>query len=188
MKTLQQHNNDAQAFIEAVTRGIAAWVEAGQIAARAIEENPNFIDEVCDLCPDITPEAVKRFQAIGLRKLHPQLAISETPGARRLRKLPYSLQEKYVKEPLPLLTSGGEILSVDFRNLTPDQLAQVFDGDRVRSEAEQRAFIEDKAAKSVPTVKANNPPYRVVGGKLVVMVPTQFTRKDLAKLLAEMES
>lgn len=184
-------NSDANQFVKLVMEGIDAWTRAGEIAARAIAENPNFIDEVCDACPDITPEAVKRFQAIGLKKLHPQLAISEAPGVRRLRKLPFALQEQFVKAPIELVVlrdkGGVEVLKVDVRNLTPDQAAQVFTEDDIRSAAEQRAYIEDRNAKRIAPPTRANLPYRHDSKKLIVMEPCTFSRKELAKILAEME-
>lgn len=181
---------DSQLFIEFVMQGIECWTKAGEIAAMASESDPNWIDDVCDKCPDITPECVKRFIDIGRKKLHPRLAISEAPGVRRLRRLPYAVQEKFSNEPLELLVSSGsgwETLRVDVRNLTPDQAAQVLDEDGPRSIAAQRAYIEDRAAKRVaPPIRASLP-YRIVGKKLVVMTGCTLERKDLTKILGEME-
>jgi hypothetical protein len=185
-----QQSNPVELFIHHVMQGMQCWLDAGMVAAKAIELNPAFIDEVCDKCPDITPEVVKRFQMIGLKKLHPQLAISESAGVRRLRKMPYALQVKHVKEPVELLIkteSGHEVLKVDVRNLTPDQAAQVFDEEGIRTAAAQRAYIEDKAAKKVAPPAQANLPYRVVGKKLVIVHPCSLDRKEIANLLAEME-
>lgn len=178
-----------QQFIDLVLQGTQCLYEAGVIAAQAIDADPDFIDKVCDLCPDMTAEFVKRMELIGRKRLHPQLAISETPGVRRLRRLPYGLQEKHVKTPLPVLVrteSGWDVLKIDVRNLTPAQSVQVMADDHIRSEAEQRAFLEDRAAvNAVP--KGHNPPYRVTGNRLVIIEPCQLSRKELATLLAEME-
>lgn len=185
---IEKHN--VEEFIRLVKKGMECWVQAGEIAAKSIEGNPNFIDEVCDTWPDISPETVRRFQCIGLKKLHPALTISEAPGMRRLRKMPYEIQCKYVGDPVELLVEkqdGWDVLLVDVRNLTPDQVSQVFDFDCLRTQAAQRAYIEGKKAKQLaPPVKADLP-YRIVGKKLVVVTACTLDRKEMARLLADME-
>jgi hypothetical protein len=181
----------ARQFAELMQAGIDKWVEAGKYAAACIDEDANFVDEVCDEFPQITPEMVLTFARVGRSEVHPYLLLSDAPGIRRLRRLPYAVQEKYAKEPVRLLVSHDgkwETLNVDVRNLTPDQASQVFGNDGVRSDAAQRAFIEDKAAKRIaPAVKANLP-YRVTSRTLVVMEPVSLDRKELLRILNEMES
>ena len=182
-------NNRVTEFIDAINSGMASLARAGEIAAEAIKENPKFIDDVCDACPDITPETVRRFEAIGLKQLHPRLAISEAPGVQKLRKMPYKLQERYSVEPIPLLINNSgkwDTIIVDVRNLTSDQAKQVFNCERIRSEAEQRAWIEDRASKKAAPMTRANLPYRHDTKKLVVMEPCTFDRKELATILAEM--
>lgn len=186
MKTSVQ-KTDSEQFVDLVMQGIECWQQAGALVVRAIDSNPNFIDEVCDKCPDITPELVHRFEQIGRKQLCAKLLISDAPGVRRLRRLPYSLQEKHSVEPVSLILSNGESLRVDVRNLTPDQAAQVFAEDRIRSDAEQRSWIEDKRSKSSAPSNKSNAPYRVVGKKLVVMTACTLERKELARLLAELD-
>lgn len=182
----------AKQFIDLVIQGIACWVRAGEIAAKAVEEDPKFIDRVCKSNPDITKETVNRFVLIGQRKLHPQLCLSETPGVKRLRRLPYPVQEKHVVTPVDLVIKDDgkvKVLNVDVRNLTPHQASQVFSADGIRTEAEQRAWLEDKAAKrAVPTVSSDTP-WRITRDReLVVSEPCRLSRRDVARILAEMEA
>ena len=180
-------NSDVDAFVALVMKGVEAWIEAGKILVKNIDEDPDFGDKICDKCPDISAEMVCRFEQIGRQELHPRLLLSDAPGIRRLRKLPYDLQEKYVTHPVNMLATDGSTINADVRNLTPDQAAQVFKHDGIRSLAEQRLWIEDTKAKQIaPPTKANLP-YRIVGQKLVVVQPCQFNRKELANLLAEIE-
>jgi len=183
--------NAAKLFVELILQGVECWTKAGKIAAEEIQKDSSFVDSVCDEHPDLTPEFVRRFELIGLQKLHPQFVINESPGVRRLRRLPYSLQEHYVSRPAELLVlqkGSWETLKVDVRNLTPDQAAQVFSESGARSAAEQRAYVEDKFAKRAAPPSRTNLPYRISGGKLVVLVPAQFSRKELANILSEMEN
>ncbi len=56
------------------------------------------------------------------------------------------MQETYFHNPPSLLIQNNgdwEQLKVDIHNMTPDQAAQVFSEDHVRTDGEQRAWIED---------------------------------------------
>lgn len=171
------------------TKGL---IEAGELIAAMIDENPEgAIDIICADIPGLTPEIVLNLERLGRKTLHPQLLIADGPGVRRLRKLGYSYQEKFIKEPIPVVLKNGghcETLLMECLNLTEGQAAQVFASDHIRSEAEQRAWIEDAAAKALPIQTKVNLPYRTAGGKLVVMVAgTTFTRKELARILSDMD-
>jgi hypothetical protein len=181
--------NQIDRFLELIQKGIDAWTEAAVIARENLAQDPEWADKVAEKNRLITAQFVHRFACIGV-KMIPQLAVSECPGAKKLRQLPISLQERCWQNPVGLLINNNgdwEELNVDLHNLTTDQAAQVFAEDHIRTAAEQRAWIEDKRAKqSVPPAKSNQP-YRVVGSKLVVMVPCQFSRKELAQILADIE-
>lgn len=177
-------------FIEAVMQGTQSLFEAGCIAAKAIDSDPNFVDRVCDLCPDITPEFVHRMELIGRKKLSVKLVFSEAPGIRRLRKLPLMLQEKYAVEPVPVLVNasanGWEMLQMDIRNLSPDQARQAIGEDRIRSEGEQRAFIEDRALRDrAPQFDAE--PFQIKRGSLYILKPCTLSRKEVVGILSKME-
>lgn len=185
---MQLKNNDARKFAELIQQGIDSWVEAGKFAAKKIDEDPGFVDAVCDQFPHITPEMVLRFQQIGLRQIHPHLLLCDGPGPRRLRQLTYELQDKYSKEPVELLVKTGddwETLKVDIRNLTPDQAIQVFSRTGINSHAAQRAILEDRAAKKIAAPVDVDMPYRITGRKVVVLNPCTFTATDLATMLAK---
>lgn len=187
MKTLQV--NYAKQFIDLVLQGLECWKQAGEIAAKAIADDPEFIDTVVSECPDITAETVRRFERIGLGQLHPQLCLSESPGVRRLRKLSYLLQERYATSPVELLVKADgkyDTLQVDVRNLTHDQAAQVFDANGLRSAAAQRAYIENAVLKRTDPPARGNLPYRTVKDDLVIMQPCRISKKDLARILADM--
>lgn len=180
-------SESVERFIELVRKGIECWVEAGQLVAKAMESNPDFVDEVCDSDPDMSPEFVLRFRQIGLRKVHPRLLLTDGPGARRLIRMDYKTQSKYISEPLDVVTESGEILKIDVRNLTSQQAQQVFTNDHIRSPGEQRAWVESFKTRNAVPERKSDVPYRVTGKSLVVMEPCTLTRKDMARLLAEME-
>ena len=174
-------------IIDLINRGIQCWTDAGKLLAKNMDEDPEFIEKICDFCKDISPEALYRLEQVGRGQLHPTLLLNDTPGVRRLRRLPYSLQKKHATEPLTVIISGGETLEIDVRNLTPGQAAQVFTRDSIRTPAEQRAFIEDRAVMC-QVVSTGGLPYRIVGKTLVVLTGCKFTTSDLAGIIARIEA
>ena len=164
-------------------------LKAGKIVCEIVDSHPEGLDAICKLCPEFSPEFIKRFEDIGRLKIHPQLMFTGGPGVERLRKLPYSLQEKHLIEPLPLVIlkekGGVEILQVDVRNLDAAQAGQIFTQTGIRSEAEQRAWIESRRMKAIAPPASAGLPYRVQGKKIIFMEPCTLTTEELAKILAE---
>ncbi len=175
-------------FVSLFQQGYEAWIEAGKIVSASLESDADFADKVHAAHPEISCDTVYAFDRLGRKELHPKLLISDAPGSRKLRRLPFTLQEKYTEQPVKVLvknSKGWDTLEISVFNLTPDQANQVFDGDSIRSEAAQRAWLEGKASKAMIQI---DEPYRVSGRKLVVMQPCQFTAGQLCRLLADMEN
>jgi hypothetical protein len=187
MNSLQKNNN-IDSFVALFQKGYDAWIDAGKIVSSAIEEDPDFAEKVHAKHPEISCDTVYAFDRLGRKELHPKLLISDSPGAKKLRRMPYSIQEKYSNNPVPLLIKtekGWETLPASAFNLTPEQANQAFDSDGVRPEAAQRAWLECKTSRALIQV---DDAWRVAGRKLIVMQPCQFTAKQLARIFADMES
>lgn len=177
----------AQLFCEGLLRGCEAWLEIGKIAAAELDKNPDWAEEVAKIDPFPPAGSVKQFARIGRMQLHAKLLAPGPIGLQRLARMPYALQEKYLKQPVEVLVEKGETLLIDVHNLTDEQAAQVFSKDDVRDIPEQRAWLSTVAMqKAAPPARANLP-YRIVGKKLVCMAGCTLERKELARLLAEME-
>lgn len=85
---------------------------------------------------------VRNMERCGRQHLLPELVIGTTTGRRYLAKLSVAEQHKYLTEPLEVMTSSGDTLLISVDNLTPALCRQVFDGPRIRTLPEQRAWIE----------------------------------------------
>ena len=133
----------------------------------------------------IPPVFARNLERVGRKHLLPELIWGETPGRRRLARLPLSEQSRLMVEPLPVATVKGDVLQVGLDNLTPELCRQVFDGPRVRNLGEQRAWLEVESRKVKPMGVAD---YEVVGRQLVIHSPCKMTRAQCARALAEMES
>jgi hypothetical protein len=175
-------------FVEFIYRGLEAWIDAGKIVVRCVDEDPDWPSKVCEAHPEINEESVWAFERVGRNALNPRLLLSNKPGPVHLRNLPIQVQNKYVDNPLPLLMKtedGWQTLQVSLWNLTPDQARQVFDKDGVRTDAAQRAYLETRSVRNA--VQQFNEPFRVAGKSLVVMEPCKFTLKQLLNLCAQMQ-
>jgi|APGre2960657404_1045060.scaffolds.fasta_scaffold42384_3 hypothetical protein len=133
----------------------------------------------------IPPVFARNLERVGRKHLMPELVWGETPGRRRLARMPLAEQARLMGEPLPVATVKGDVLQVGLDSLTPELCRQVFDGPRVRSLGEQRAWLEVESRKVKPVGVAD---YEVVGRQLVVHSPCKMTRAQIARALAEMES
>jgi len=119
--SLSDLRNEINAFVAAYQRGMDAWEDAGKIIVRIVDQDPHAVDDICKLCPALTPTIVGMFERIGRGLLLPALAMDSSEGARRLRELPLSAQKRYEKEPIPLVVNtdhGTDILLVDVKNMT----------------------------------------------------------------------
>lgn len=187
MSTNQIEKNAAKQVADLIYQGVDSWLKAGEIIAREMDKNPDFIEQISDQYPDLPVNILYRFEQIGRKQVYPRLLLNDSPGARRLIKMPYALQVKYSDEPMALLTKSGDSLKVEVRNLTPDQANQAFASDHIRTLAEQRAWLEDKESFSAAVPASGNPPYRIVGKTVVVMQGCKFSVGDLARILVELE-
>ena len=167
--------------------------EACRFIAQRMKEDNTFIERYCDANPSVNPALLQRMEMSGLGRLHPKLlSMFPTAGTRHLERLPFELQERFLEEGVPLvLVKDGrvEILKAKVENLMPVQVSQVFDRDHIRTEAEQRLWIE---ANRAPTPRRESPSGYTIGGtnrapKLIVLEPRTFTRWDLKLILSEMD-
>jgi hypothetical protein len=134
---------------------------------------------------NLPPLIVRNLERVGRKHLHAELVWGETPGRRHLARLPFPEQERWLNSPVPVATVGGDELRCEVDNLTPQLCRQVFDGRRVRTPAEQRAWLETRA-KLLPPVQVNEP-YRITGQILVVLEPCKLSCKQLLSLAAQMQ-
>ena len=186
--------NDPKHYIQEFTglfeQGRQCWLKAGKTLAEAVDKIPGFMALLEENCPQFPPRFLKRMVDLGRGALHEELMITASRGEECLARLPYSWQEKFVKQPVELLVKSSDqwdTLLVPVPDLTPEQCRQVFDGACVRTTAQQRVYLENQWARKTAPPQQVNLPYRIVAGKLVVMVPVTFNRKELARLLSEME-
>jgi hypothetical protein len=188
--TLTSQQAKIETFIQHFRRGVEEWIAAGEILVEMVEEDPYVYDYIINQCPTLNAGILGRFEQMGRKTLHPQLLLTASPGFAKLQKLPYSMQERYVTEPVPMIVhteAGTDVLLVKAKDMTKEQAAQVFAPGRVRTEGEQKAWLvqqrSEKAIRNEETVKT---PWKIRGHKVIIN-GVEFTRKEIAGILAQME-
>lgn len=193
LKTIEQR---ADEVVSLFMQGIECWQRAGELVVDLIDEDRSAIDLIKTKSDGmINGHLIAIFERIGRKQLLPRLANMTGPGPERLKKMPYSIQEKYISEPIEVLVlkdgeEGVDRLQVAVTNLTTFQASQVFDRDTVRSLPAQRAWLESERMR-LAALKAPEPaklmPYRIVGRKVTFIENCTLTSKELARILSEIE-
>jgi hypothetical protein len=188
--TLTSQQAKIETFIQHFRRGVEEWIAAGEILVEMVEEDPYVYDYIINQCPTLNAGILGRFEQMGRKTLHPQLLLTASPGFAKLQKLPFSMQERYIDEPVPMIVhteAGTDVLLVKAKDMTKEQAAQVFAPGRVRTEGEQKAWLvqqrSEKAIRNEETVKT---PWKIRGHKVIIN-GVEFTRKEIAGILAQME-
>jgi hypothetical protein len=188
--TIAQINSQIDRFVDLYVKGSEAFVQAGEILVELVDNDPHTYDYILRKFPTLNPTILNKLEQMGRKTLHPQLLFNNSAGYNKLQKLPYSLQERYIDEPIPLVVhteNGTDVLLVKAREMTKEQANQAFATGRIRTEGEQKAFLiqqESNAAKNV--TPAMQTPWKIKGAKVEIN-GVLFTRKELAGILAQMD-
>ena len=190
MNTTTQNEKIAE-FVTLFQHGVDAWIKAGEILVELVEDDPHVYDYIIQQAPSLNAGVLGRFEQMGRKSLHPQLLLAASPGFAKLQKLPYSMQERFIDEPIPLIvhTDGGtDVLLVKAKDLTKDQATQVFGSNRLRTEGEQKAWLIQQRSNSIRTV-GDAQPWRLSGDSLIVRTASgelRFPRSQLAAFVAQL--
>lgn len=192
MTTLSHKEIDAKTelFIDLFREGVAAWIKAGELLVEMVESDPHVYDYIIQKCPTLNAGILGRFEQMGRKILHPQLLLTASPGFAKLQKLPMSLQERYIEEPIPLIVhtdDGTDVLLVKAKDMTKEQAAQVFSNNRLRTEGEQKAYLmqlRSMAARPVNT--SNAAPWSIKSGRVIFQQGASLTAGELAMIVAQL--
>lgn len=190
--TTQQKHNIAE-FVSLVRTGIEAWVAAGKLLVTLQQEDNQIFDKIVESEPSITHDTLSTFVRVGKGYIYAPLLVHKGPGPNRLLTLPYEEQVKYATEPVGLLvnnTGAWETLKVAVKNLTKDQVQQVFSPAGIRDESAQRAWLEDRKSKLTRRdnrrSSAGLSPYQIRAGKVEFLVPGTYGKKELTAIMARL--
>ena len=187
--TQSELNQGINEFIQLFKEGVEAWVKAGQILVRLVDADPHSYDYITQQCPALNSNILSRFEDMGRGRLHPNWLISNSHAASKIQRLPMTLQEQLLEQPVPMVVhtdNGTDILLVQAKNMTPNQVNQVFATGRIRTEGEQKAWLMEQESKKMKNVTPAMPAelYTIKGSKVIIN-GVEFTRKQLAGILAQ---
>lgn len=195
-ETDQQREERIKAMLKQIGSLVGAALQqirqAGLIVVRLLDEDGLSPEELAEKS-GVQKAILNRLEQVGRQKLHPSLYLGEKRYSAALAKMPYPVQKNLLEEngALEVLVGDGDVLKVRVEALEPIQIKQVFSSSRVRTVAEQRAWLESqKTIASIKTTDASKTgvSYEVIGGKLVVHVPQHFSLKTLERIVSQMKA
>jgi hypothetical protein len=183
------HKKQIAEFIELFQTGVNAWIKAGELLVQMVEEDPHIYDYIIQQCPTLNAGILGRFEQMGRKTLHPQLLLSASPGFSKLSKLPFSMQERYLTEPVPVIVhtdTGTDVLLIEAKNMTKEQANQVFAPGRIRTEGEQKAWLIQQRSNSAKPVGGNVSPWRIKNGRVEFQAGATLSAGELATIITQL--
>lgn len=181
--------SELKKFKSLIYEGISKWMEAGQIVADILNKDPDALEFIVEKT-GVPVNIIRKFEAIGNKRVYPKLLVTDSPGIRKLVKCSYKTQEYYYDNPIDVIVKkqdGIDLLKVKVENLTYDQCKLVFDKDHIRTIPEQRAYMESLNLSEGKPV--TNLPYIIKNRKLIIKeAGLVFTPATLKKIIKELES
>lgn len=174
-----------QAFGEAFRRGMEVIEEACAIYVSQIDTDSTAAARFATAFPEVPPGAWAGFEAVGRKWMDRRLLSVGGRLGTCMKRLPRSQQTAALDDGVDLLTPNGDTLHTSVFNLTPKQVRQVF-SDHVRTSAEQKAWmVSEGLANSDPVPRSD--PWVILGTKLRVREACDIEKKDIARILYELE-
>jgi hypothetical protein len=186
----ESHDALIKEFANLYQQGIQAWTRAGEIIVKLVDADPHAFEWIIAEYPDFNPTILSRFEKIGRKLVHPKLFLSSAPGTKKLQSLPYSVQERLIEEPVPLIVEvegGVDVLLVKAKDMSRDQADQCFASDHVRTEAEQRAWIIDRRSTAARNVTPECPWKKAGKDTIEFTKGAKLNRKQIMAILMQLE-
>lgn len=181
MKNELKISNEARKFGDLVQAGVEAWVEAGKLLVTRTTADPTFPRQVIAACPAITEETLAAFRRIGQGLVLPTLMLSDSrPGVKALLSRPIIEQEKFDREPVPVLQKidrqNWETVELPVRDLSRAQSQQVFGPQGLRSIAAQKMWLLNRE-KTTPK------PWEIIGDNVLFRKGCYLSAREIEKIL-----
>jgi hypothetical protein len=164
-------------------QGIESLKKAGDKLLEMLEAGGSLPDIAEN--SGIPADVLAQLERIGRNQLNPSLLLANYPAAVALQRLSVSEQNRLLASPAEVLilkNGAADTLLVDVKNMTREQVTQVFAKGHVRALPEQRAWLESRAAVT-PEVKVSTPPYTITRKKTVIFnIAVEMTAKELIRI------
>lgn len=189
MNKIQNTEKKIEQFAQSFQNGMAAWREAGEILVELVEDDPRVYDAISEKYPTLTSPMLQTLEKIGRGLLLPTLAMDTSLGGTKLKSLPLSVQRRYDCEAIPVIVEtehGIDTLRINAKSLTREQVYQVFDGQKIRSEGEQRAWLVDKRSRKTKEAKPLGDRWTIKNGRVSFAPGAILSIGDMAKVMAQL--
>jgi hypothetical protein len=173
-------------FKEQFNMGIKSIENAAKIYVEALDADVNAYNVFRDAFDgEIPASAWTKFENVGRGFMHSKLLIGA--GGRhsnKIAKLPMSEQKLMFDGKVDLLLQDGDTIKVDAKTLRPSDAKQLFANNHIRSLSEQKTYLESiKAEHSLKMEEYKTLPYEIKGNKIFFKHNTEFTKRELKKLI-----
>jgi len=121
--------------------------------------------------------------------MHPSVALGSVPHCKKLEDLTLEQQSDIIERGALYVEKNGRTYRnqrIPLSKLDTQQIDQLFDGTRLRTEDEQVQFLKDRENPKPKPKRNPKPPYELRKGKLIVYRPITFTKETLIQFTAEM--
>lgn len=144
---------EIEVFAKLVREGIDAWTKAGELLVACLDKDREFLAKVRKAHPEISYQMLLVFERIGRRQIYAPLLADNSLGAKALLETPYEVQERYSREPIPVVESlmRGKIVGRHVSELTRTDVKLVFDKERLLTPKEQIAKLREARNRTRPS-------------------------------------
>lgn len=178
--TLTIHCNELKNL---VTQGIESLKRAGAKLVQMLtngERLPDIAEQ-----SGIPADVLAQLERIGRNQLNPALLLADYPAVVAIQRLSVSEQDRLLSVPVEVMVikdGKADTLMVAAKNMTREQVTQVFAKGHVRELPEQRAWLESRAIKT-PEAKVIDAPYTVTRRRTVIFkVGVEMGAKELLRI------
>lgn len=181
-----QPGDSVAAFIQLMLAANAKLEEGAVMLARLYAERKEAVlREIHDAEPSLTMGVLRNLVRVGEGTLLPSLVFASGAAYKRLRSLPCTTQRQVMAEGALEVVIVGEVVRVPLAELLPEQVAQVFSADGLRTPDEQRAWLKREAMAASGEVTPEPFPWVFRKGRIIVHRDLELTKKDVLRMLEE---
>lgn len=183
-------NVDKVRTAEELVQEFRSWGAVGiglfRELAHRLELQPESIEVFRDA--GLSIEHVRVWERIGRGEVIPELALPVSLGHKALLKLTVSEQKLYYHDGVEVLEPNlQDTRRIPLTELSRDQYRQVWDGNKFRTPAQQRTWLELQSAKTVDDTPKHRSAVVVKRDVVQIKIPMTVTRSQLVGWLQQME-
>lgn len=182
-------NDNIDTLIALLARVSERLREAAGMLARLAASDPDIVEKIRNLQPEIPRAFLVNLLRVGEGSLHPQLFMASGAAYNRLRALPRTVQDQVLREGAIDVAMGDDAMRVPLAELKPEQISQAFGPSGLRSVDEQRAFVKRRTmSDSRPVSRSEAFPWIVKKDRVTILRSVELTRKDVMHILEELST